>query len=191
MEPMKARYISVSRSVHRLVLSALVSFVAVAPLPAQKEKRDPLTQAEAEKIREAGIDPAERIKLYTGFVNDHVNTVKGLTNRSKSPGRSKRLDDELQDVTALMDELGTNLDVYSDRHADIRSSLKPLTEASQLWLSALKALAGEPGFDLSRKEAIESGQDLADQAERLLREQTDYFNLHKDERGQERAEPKG
>jgi hypothetical protein len=160
------------------------------PLSAQKEKRDPLSQAEVEKIREAGIDPAERVKLYTEFVNDHVTTVKNLTNRGKSASRSKRLDDELQDVTALMDELGENLDVYSDRHADLRTSLKPLAAATQQWLSTLRALAGEPGFDLSRKEAIESGQDLADQAERLLREQTDYFNLHKDERGQERAEPK-
>jgi hypothetical protein len=159
-------------------------------LSAQKEKRDPLTQAEVEKIREAGIDPAERVRLYTEFVNDHVTTVKNLTNRGKSASRSKRLDDELQDVTALMDELGENLDVYSDRHADIRTSLRPLAVDTQQWLSTLRALAGEPGFDLSRKEAIESGQDLADQAERLLREQTDYFNLHKDERGQERAEPK-
>jgi hypothetical protein len=31
---------------------------------------------------------------------------------------------------------------------------------------------------------------LADLATRLLREETDYFNLHKDEQGQERAEPK-
>jgi hypothetical protein len=168
----------------------LVGVVFTSPLAAQKEKRDPLTAAEVEKVREAGIDPAERIKLYTQFVNEHVTTIKGLTNRSKSAARSKRLDDELQDLTALMDELGTNLDVYSDRHADIRLALKPLSEDSQKWLSALRALAGEPGFDLSRKEAIESGQDLADEASRLLREQTDYFNLHKEERGQERSEPK-
>jgi hypothetical protein len=191
MEPMKSRNMFVSRLVLRLFTFVSVSLLAIAPLAAQKEKRDPLTQAEVEKIREAGIDPAERVKLYTEFVNDHVNTVKSLTNRSKSAARSRHLDDELQNVTALMDELGSNLDVYSDRHADIRSSLKPLTEATQRWLSALKALAGEPGFDLSRKEAIESGQDLADQADRLLREQTEYFNLHKDERGQERVEPKG
>jgi hypothetical protein len=194
MEPMKSRngYVLclLSGLFPTTMVCLIVSLMATTPLAAQKEKRDPLTPAEVEKIREAGIDPAERVKLYTGIVNDHVNNVKSLTNRSKSAGRSKRLDDELQDVTALMDELGTNLDVYSDRHADIRLSLKPLTEATQGWLTSLKALAGEPGFDLSRKEAIESGQELADQADRLLLEQTDYFNLHKDERGQERAEPK-
>ena len=154
------------------------------------QKHDTLTEAQVEKIREAGIYPNDRVKLYTEYVNDHVNVVKGLTNRGKSDARAKRLDQELQDVASLMDELGSNLDEYSDRHADIRPALKTLAEESQHWLQTLRALAGEMPFDLSRKEAIEAGDDLADQAQRLLREQTDYFAAHKDETGQERAEPK-
>ena len=157
---------------------------------AQKQHRDVLTDAQIEKIREAGIDPNQRIKLYTEFLNDHVNTVKGLTNRRASDARAQHLDRELQDVADLMDELGSNLDEYSDRHADMRGALKTLADESQHWLSTLKALAGEQPFDLSRKEAIEAGEDLTDQAQRLLNEQTDYFALHKDEKGQERAEPK-
>lgn len=156
----------------------------------QKQQHDVLTDAQVEKIREAGIYPNERIKLYTEFLNDHVNTVKSLTNRRASDARAQHLDRELQDVADLMDELGSNLDEYSDRHADIRGALKTLADESPHWLITLKALAGEQPFDLSRKEAIESGEDLADQAQRLLREQTDYFALHKDEKGQERAEPK-
>jgi len=54
----------------------------------------------------------------------------------------------------------------------------------------LRALAGEPGFDVARKEAIESGEDLAGEAQRLLQEQTDYFKQHPDEVGQDRWEPK-
>ncbi|HUD12359.1 MAG TPA: hypothetical protein VMQ56_01775 [Terracidiphilus sp.] len=159
-------------------------------LLAQKNKPAPLTEAQIEEIREAGIDPNGRVGLYTKYVSEHADTIKSLTNRSKTPTRSKRLDEELQDLTALMDEFGTNLDVFSDRHADIRKALKPLTEATDRWLGILRALPGEPGFDLARKEAIESGEDLTDQAKRLLAEQTEYFKLHKDEQGQDRAEPK-
>jgi hypothetical protein len=162
----------------------------ILPLRAQKEKREPLTEAQIEQIREAGIYPEERVGLYTKFLNEHADTIKKLSNRAKSPARAKHLDDELQDFTALMDELGSNLDTFADRHADILKSLKTLTESTQRWLGILRALAGEPGFDLARKEAIESGEDLDGQAKRLLQEQTDYFNLHKDERGQDRAEPK-
>ena len=160
------------------------------PLLAQKDKPEPLTEAQIEEIREAGIDPNGRASLYTKYLNEHADTIKSLTNRSKSSTRAKRLDEELQDLTALMDEFGSNLDVYSDRHADIRKALKPLTESTDRWLGILRALPGEPSFDVARKEAIESGQDLADQAKRLLTEQTDYFKLHKDEQNQDRAEPK-
>lgn len=165
------------------------SFYAVF-LHGQKEKREPLTGPQIEQIREAGIYPVDRVNLYTKFLNEHADTIKSLTNRGKSGSRVQRLDGELQDLTALMDELGSNLDVFSDRKADIRKALKPLSEDTQRWLGILRALPGEPGFDLARKEAIESGEDLADQAKRLLAEQTEYFNLHKDEQGQDRAEPK-
>ena len=174
----------------RCFASILVCLLFASLLPAQKQKREPLTEDQIEKIREAGVDPDQRVRLYTQFVNEHVDVIKGLTNRAKSAARGRRLDSELQDLTSLMDEFGSNLDVYSDRHADIRSSLKPLPAAAQHWLSILRALAGEPGFDLARKEAIESGEDLADQATRLLREETEYFNLHKDQQGQELEEPK-
>ncbi len=174
----------------RGVTLALAFLLCAALLPAQKEKREPLTEAQVEQIREAGIYPGDRVNLYTKFIEERADTIKGLTNRGKSAARNRRLDDELQDLTALMDEMGTNLDVYSERKADIRKALKKLTESTQHWLTVLRALPGEAGFDLARKEAIESAQDLADQASRLLSEQTEYFNLHKDEQGQERAEPK-
>jgi len=182
------------RSFRRFPLAAAfltTVFLAVSSVAvAQKQHHDPLTEAQVEKIREAGIYPNERIKLYTEYLNDHVNVVKSLMNRAKSDARARRLDQELLDVSSLMDELGSNLDEYSDRHADIRLALKTLADESEQWLKTLRALAGETPFDLSRKEAIEAGDDLTNQSQRLLREQTDYFASHKDEKGQERAEPK-
>ncbi len=177
------------RLVRRLA-AAFASLLLAAPLCAQREKRQTLTEAQIEEIRDAGIDPDKRVSIYTKYLDEHAATIKGLTNRAKSDGRARRLDGELQDLTALMDELDSNLDEYSDRKADIRKALKTLNESSQHWLGMLRALAGEPAFDLSRKEAIESAEDLADDANRLENEQTAYFNLHKDERGQQRVEPK-
>ena len=142
--------------------SCPLRLVCTASSFAQKEKREPLTGAQIEQIREAGIYPDDRVSLYTKFIDEHAETIKGLTARGKSGSRAQRLDGELQDLTALMDELGTNLDVYSDRKADIRKALKGLNDAAPRWLGILRALAGEPGFELARKEAIESGEDLAD-----------------------------
>lgn len=174
----------------RWVPAAVLCLGLATVAPAQKEQRQPLSEAQIEKIREAGIDPDERVKLYTQFLDERANTIRGLTNRAKSSARARRIDDELQDLTALMDELGSNLDEYSDRKADLRNSLKKMNELTPKWLNILKALPGEAAFDEARKEAIEAQEDLADQAKRLLTEQETYFATHKDEKGQERAEPK-
>lgn len=167
-----------------------MSMMLGMPAPAQKEHRQPLTEVQVDKIREAGIDPDARVKLYTQFVGEHVDTIKGLTPRIRSAARAKRMDDELQDLTALMDELGSNLDQYGERKADMRKSLKGLTDETKKWVDVLRAVPADPGFDLARKEAIDSEKDLGDQATQMLKEQTDYFDLHKDEKGQDRAEPK-
>ena len=172
-----------------LILAAPLLFLPL-PAAAQKDKPEPLTEAQIEEIREAGIVPNERVSLYTRYTGEHADTIKGLTNRGKSISRAKRIDEELQALTALMDEFGSNLDMYSERHADIRKALKPLSESTDRWLGILRALIGEPTFDVARKEAIESGEDLADEAKRLLTEQTEYFKEHKDEANQQRAEPK-
>ena len=82
-------HLCVLRSFHQLLAAALVG-IAGSSVPvaiAQKDHHDPLTEAQVDKIREAGIDPNERIKLYTEFTNDHVNVVKSLTNRGKSEAR--------------------------------------------------------------------------------------------------------
>lgn len=174
---------------HRISAILLCLLFAVS-LPAQKQKREPLTDDQMEKIAEAGIDPDARVALYTQYLNEHADAIKALTNRAHSDARASRLNDALEDLTALMDELGDNLDVFSDRKADIRKSLKALNDAAPRWQGILRALAGEPGFNLARKEAIESSEDLVDQAKRLLQEQFDYFKQHPDETGQDRAEPK-
>jgi hypothetical protein len=168
----------------------MACLLAAAPSSAQRQKREPLTEAQIDQIREAAVDPGARVALYTQFLDEHAKLIQGLSSRVRSAGRSRRLDDELQDFTALMDELAANLDVYSERKADIRKALKPLNEGTRRWLEILRALATEPAFELARKEAVESGEYLAEQTRDLLAEQTDYFNLHKDQRGQQRAEPK-
>ncbi len=137
-------------------------------------------------MRESAVLPLERIRLYTKFLEERAIRIKDLTGRPKTAQRTQKLDDALQDFTSLMDETGSNLDMYSDRHSDIRKSLKILADATPRWVNILRMLPGESGFDLARKEAIESGEELADQASRLLREQEEYFAAHKDEKDQER-----
>jgi len=173
------------------IFAVLVSCLLIAATSAaQKEKREPLTEAQQDQIAEAGIDPAARVTLYVKFLDEHAETIRGLIKRAKSPARARRLDGELQDFAALMDELGDNLDVFSERKADIRKSLKGLNEGVKNWQGVLHDLPSEPGFELSLKEAVESSNDLAQQAKQITSDQEAYFTAHPDEKGQDRWEPK-
>jgi hypothetical protein len=167
-------------------LAHLVLLLAATTALAQGPRTARLSEKEIEDVREASVFPAERVRLYTSFLNQRAGKIKDLGSRPKSGQRVLKLDDALQDFTALMDEMASNLDQYTDRHSDIRKALKPLNDDAPRWVNILRALPGEPGFDLSRKEAIESGEELVDQAKRLLTEQDAYFLAHKEEKGQER-----
>jgi predicted nucleic acid-binding Zn-ribbon protein len=174
----------------RIFAAILFWLLLAAPLAAQKETRNPLTDEQVQKIAEAGLDPVARVDLYVKFLNERSDTIKELIKRVKSPSRARRIDDELQDFSALMDELGDNLDVFSERKADIRKSLKGLNESIQRWQGVLQELPSEPIFELSLKEAIDSVGDLADQTKQITSDQEAYFKAHPDLKGQDRAEPK-
>ncbi len=174
------------RTLAAILFSALIS----APLLAQKNKPEPLTQTQQDQIAEAGIYPVARVGLYIKFLDENSDNIKGLIPRAHSEARVRRLNGELQNFSALMDELGDNLDVYSERKADIRKALKPLTEGVARWQQTLRGLPSEPGFELSLKDALDSASDLSDQAKQLTADQEAYFKAHPDEKNQDRYEPK-
>jgi hypothetical protein len=174
----------------RALASIVISLLISAPLAAQKDKPEPLTDAQQDQIAEAGIFPVVRVGLYIKFLDEHSDTIKGLIPRAHTEARVRRLNGELQNFSALMDELGDNLDVYAERKADIRKALKPLSEGVARWQESLHGLPSEPGFELSLKDALDSANDLSDLAKQLTADQEAYFKAHPDEKGQDRYEPK-
>ena len=174
----------------RTLTTFLLSVLLAVPLCAQKNKRDPLTPVEQDQIAEAGISPVDRLNLYVKFINQHADTIQGLIKRAHSAARVHRMDDELQDFTALMDELSSNLDLYADRKADIRKSMKPMNESIARWQSLLNGMVKEPGFEVSLQDAIDSSNDLAAQAKQVTADQDAYFKAHPDQKDQDRYEPK-
>lgn len=174
-----------SRTVFTFALCASL----LGTVRAQSAQRQTLTPDQVEKIRDAGIDPNLRIALYTKFVAEHADSLKKLSPHASSPSAARQIDNNLQDFTSLVDELGSNLDQYGDRKADLRPALKKLNETIPNWLALLQALPTGSSFDESRKEAIEACRDLSSDAKQMETEQLAYFKLHKKDKGQERAEP--
>ena len=175
-----------SRLVRLVMVVAIVALIGLsAPLHAQRQARDPLTPAQAEEIAKAGIDPEQRVHLYTKYLDERANTIESLAKRADTRARNDQIANDLEDFADLMDELGSNLDVYSDRKADIRKMLKPLDEAIQHWRAILNGLPTESALDLARTDALDSSNDLADQAKQMMQNQDQYFKENKKEAGQD------
>lgn len=173
----------------RLPAALLLLLLSSASLlRAQRNGRDPLTDAQQEAIAEAGIDPALRIELYVKYINEHADRIQRLVPRSES-ARDRAIDGELDDFASLVDELSSNLDEYGDRKADLRKALKPLNESIQRWQSLLHDLPNSPVYSIARDSARDSVNDLADQAKTLTADQIQYFKEHPKDKDQQRAEP--
>ncbi len=172
----------------RRAAALLLLFFAAPPLHPQRDQREPLNAAQQDQIAEAGIDPDARIALYTKFTGEHAQTIEGLGKRREA-GRGRRLDGELQDFAALIDELSSNLDEYGDRKADLRKALKELDEAIPRWQAILRGLPEDSAYEISRNDAGDALGDLAAEARKLTAEQEAYFKEHKDAKGQDREEP--
>jgi len=170
----------------RLVVLLLI-LVAVA----SARKRDPLTEAEADQIRHAALEPQTRLKLYIKFTDARWASVEQLRSASQvSADRGQRIHDLLEDITALLDEILDNLDTYvarqlsKDDRKDFQKGVKAVVAACDQWDSKLKglksAVESDPGL---RKDssafrfALQDTQDALKSAADIAREYSEYKDV--------------
>jgi hypothetical protein len=133
-----------------LTLSFLVS--TQSHLRAQS-KRDPLNQLEIDQLRDAMLDPDQRLKLYVQFSRDRMTKLEQMRSNPKTTERGRQTHDMLDDFLALYDELNDNIDMYVGRKDDIRKPLKVVIEADTEFQSNLRALKNSANTN-----AIEASQ---------------------------------
>ncbi|MGA8107812.1 MAG: hypothetical protein WBD46_07065 [Acidobacteriaceae bacterium] len=152
-------------------------------LRAQMDQNDPLTPDEVQQVRDNRTNPNERIKLYLKFLDQRMDALKELSAAPKGNNRSAQVRDKLEEFTRLCDELQDNLDMYDSAHADIRKSLKDLSQDTARWVATLNALPSDRDYEFSEKTALEATQSATDQAKQLSEEQDIFFTAHKNLRG--------
>jgi hypothetical protein len=138
-----------------LFLLLLLSVAAAA------KRRDPLTEAEADQLREAAMDPYNRIKLMVKFTEARLTSIEQIRlDPKQAPDRGKQIHDLLEDFTSLLDEINDNLDQYEGRPLDKDSvkqyhkGLKELIEADARFDIKLKNLKSASETDpVTKKEA--------------------------------------
>ena len=123
----------------RRVLPFFLSIVIAMVASAQAHRRDPLTEAEIDKVRDSAQLPEVRLKLYIEFARARLENIQKTHSDTKATDREKQTRDALQDFLDVYDELNTNVDTFADRGSDLRKALKPVIEADTEFGAKLRA----------------------------------------------------
>jgi chromosome segregation ATPase len=115
------------------------SRVAAATRPPQ-EKKDYLSEGEANKIRDA-YEPADRIGLYMKFAEDRLKKFQYELNRKvQDRRRAEVLNNLLNAYTGCMDDAADQIAVGEQRQADIHGALKLMKAKGNEFLDILEKL---------------------------------------------------
>ena len=127
-------------------------------LAASARKRDPLTEAEANQLREVATEPSKRLKLYIKFAEARLTAIDQVRVDPKlAKDRGKQIHDLLEDFTAILDEINDNLDQYQGRslnkddRKDFKKGLKEVIEADERFDLKLRTLQSAAQTDPETK----------------------------------------
>jgi hypothetical protein len=113
---------------------------ARAGAPPPQEKKDYLSEGEANKIRDA-YEPAERIGLYMKFAEDRLKKFQYELNRKvQDRRRAEVLNNLLNAYTGCMDDAADQIAVGEQRQADIHGALKLMKGKGNEFLDILEKL---------------------------------------------------
>jgi predicted nucleic acid-binding Zn-ribbon protein len=178
------------------MIKILVAILLLMPLSAfaQRQKRDPLSDLEVDKLRDAAQTPDVRLKLYLEFARTRLDHLQQAKADTKATDRDQQMQDALQDFIDIYDELNDNVDTFADRDDDLRKALKPVIEADTEFGSKLRAF--KASLTSSREEfgkydylvgtALQAVDDAAKDHRSLLAEQEEKFKNKKEKPHKER-----
>lgn len=124
---------------------ALPLVLAAISLPAFSQHHASLTPAEVDELRDAAMDPNDRLKLYLKFLRERLATLEQIRTNPKIAAADKaaQIHDHLQDFLDLYDEFNDNIDNFADRKEDMRKPLKAIIDADPEFLQKFNAYLNE------------------------------------------------
>ena len=152
------------------------ALLSAAPRPATaQQKGDFLTDAEADKIRDAERNLSLKIKLYVDFADDRLAKFKyTLAHPNEDRKRDEILNGLLNDYGSCIDAAADLIDVAKQHQQDIRPGLKSLQSKGKDFLAYLQELSKDGSelgtYKMNLDDAIEATQDAMDSAQKALKE---------------------
>jgi hypothetical protein len=158
-----------------LVAATITISVSARCVQAQEEKKDYLTDAEGDRIRDA-VTPAERMKLFVTFADDRLKKFQYELTRTVPEGRrAEILNGLLNAYAGCIDDAADQIEVAREKQVDIRASLKVMQSKGKEFLEALQKInqSAGPEYDIYKdtlQDAIEGTQDALTDVDKALKE---------------------
>jgi len=157
-----------------------------SPASAQK-RRDPLNPLEIDQLRDAMLDPDERLKLYVTFARDRMAKLEQMRSDPKTKDRASQTHDILEDFLAVYEELDDNIEMYVGRKDDIRRPLKLIIEADTEFQSKLRAIKNAANtkpeestvYEFLLTDALDTVDSSADDHRKTVTEVEEYVKKKK------------
>lgn len=169
--------------------SALLTLLVMCSIASAARKRDPLTEGEADQLRDAKQEPDKRLKLYIKFTDSRFDSLEQLrADPKQAQGRGNKVHDLLQDLTSLFDEISSNLDAYGtqaldkDQQKQFRKGTKELLGATARWTDRLRILRNAAQMDPQVKVESRDYQFALRDAEDALKSCADTANDYAEEK---------
>jgi hypothetical protein len=158
-----------------LLLASILSAVPAAMANAAPQKKEYLSEAEADKIREAGAT-GPRIVLFAGFASDRIKKLQYEFAHfdATDEKRTDRLNSLLNGYTGCIDDAADLIEIGIEKQQDIRSGVKALLAAIKEFLPYLQGLAmngpEHETYKTNLEDAIEATQDAAKDVDKASKE---------------------
>lgn len=155
------------------------------------QKRDPLTDAEADQLRQVAMEPQKRLELFIKFSEARLDAIdQARSDPKQAQGRGAKIHDLLQDFGTLIDQMNDNLDQYEGRPLDkdevkhFHKGLKEVISAEVRFRARLRTLHNQIETDpQARSESRDYAfalQDAQDALKSSLETAREYSQEKKD-----------
>jgi len=158
-----------------LLLTAIVMAVPGRSAMAAPQKKEYLSEAEADKIRDAGTS-GPRIVLFAKFASDRIKKIQYEFAHfdPTDEKRTERLNGLINSYTGCIDDAADLIGIGIEKQQDIRSGVKALQAGIKDFLPYLQDLSANGKEHETYKEnlddAIEATQDAAKAVENSSKE---------------------
>jgi hypothetical protein len=158
-----------------LFLVSILNAMPAGMANAAPQKKEYLSEAEADKIREAGAT-GPRIVLFATFASDRIKKLQYEFAHidPADQKRSDRLNALINGYTGCIDDAADLIEIGIEKQQDIRDGVKAMQAGIKEFLPYLQGLAANgverETYKSNLEDAIEATQDAAKDVEKAAKE---------------------